>query len=102
MEVRFFFGREDLRGSHLQILEGKLVAQLPTIRYSYTSKGQIKIESKESMRKRGLKSPDFADCLCILNHIRRKYYNRKPIDRKTFQPKAANRFFDHDGILRAG
>jgi phage terminase large subunit len=40
-----------------------LVAQLSLPLYSYTSTGKIRIESKEDMRRRGVKSPDFADAL---------------------------------------
>jgi len=42
-----------------------LLAQLTSLRFSYTSRGQIKLESKEDMRKRGLPSPDRADALAI-------------------------------------
>ena len=40
-----------------------LRSQLSSIRWSLTSKGQIKIETKDDMRKRGLKSPDEADAV---------------------------------------
>lgn len=40
-----------------------LAAQLGTLRYKYTSRGQVKIESKDDMKKRGLPSPDRADTL---------------------------------------
>lgn len=40
-----------------------LVAQLANIKYKYKPGGQLKIESKEEMKKRGLKSPDHADGL---------------------------------------
>ena len=35
------------------------------IKYKFTSKGQIILESKESMKKRGLPSPDVFDSLCL-------------------------------------
>jgi hypothetical protein len=38
-------------------------AQLVGIRWSVNSKGQIKVESKEDMRARGMKSPDEADAV---------------------------------------
>jgi len=44
----------------------KLKSQLVDIRYSYNSKGQLVIESKEDMKKRGSKSPDYADALVML------------------------------------
>ncbi len=43
-----------------------LKAQLSNIRYSYTSSGHIKIESKDDMRRRGLSSPDRADAVAML------------------------------------
>lgn len=44
----------------------KLKAQLADIRYKYTSKGQLQLETKEEMRSRGSKSPDRADALMML------------------------------------
>lgn len=38
-----------------------LINQLTTRKYSYTSRGQIKLESKEDLKSRGLPSPDKAD-----------------------------------------
>lgn len=45
-----------------------LLSQLPARKYDPTSKGQIKIESKDDMKKRGLKSPDHADSLVLAIH----------------------------------
>lgn len=42
-----------------------LAAQLGTIRYRYNSRGQVVIESKEDLRKRGQPSPDRADTLML-------------------------------------
>lgn len=42
-----------------------LAAQLGSIRFEYTSKGQIKIESKDDMKARGLPSPDRADAVML-------------------------------------
>jgi hypothetical protein len=47
--------------------DDELIAQLTTRKYGiYESKGRIKLESKKEMKKRGLKSPDRADCLFLL------------------------------------
>lgn len=47
--------------------DNELIAQLTTRKYGiYDSKGKIKLESKKEMKKRGLKSPDRADCLFLL------------------------------------
>jgi hypothetical protein len=42
-----------------------LAAQLGSIKYKFTSRGQIQIESKVDMKKRGLPSPDRADALML-------------------------------------
>lgn len=45
--------------------DGELMSQLCTIKYRFNSTGQIILESKEDMRKRGLPSPDRADALVL-------------------------------------
>lgn len=42
-----------------------LAAQLGAIRYKHTSRGQVQIESKDELKKRGLPSPDRADALML-------------------------------------
>ncbi len=42
-----------------------LAAQLANIKYKFTSKGQIQIESKDEMKRRGVHSPDRADALML-------------------------------------
>lgn len=43
----------------------RLIQELASVRYAYTSSGKIQIESKDQMRKRGRGSPDAADALCL-------------------------------------
>lgn len=44
----------------------RLTDELVTVRYGFReSDGKIKIESKDDMKRRGLKSPDCADALCL-------------------------------------
>jgi hypothetical protein len=43
----------------------ELIAQLSSIRYKFTSRGQVQIESKEDAKKRGVGSPDKADALAM-------------------------------------
>jgi hypothetical protein len=45
--------------------DDELAAHLGALRYKYTSRGQIQIESKDDIRKRGLPSPDRADALML-------------------------------------
>lgn len=43
----------------------RLISELTSIRYKFTSSGKMSVESKDEMRRRGLKSPDLADALCL-------------------------------------
>jgi phage terminase large subunit len=43
----------------------RTIAQLTAIRYELTPKGQIAIEAKEKMARRGVKSPDWAEALML-------------------------------------
>lgn len=45
--------------------DDKLAAQLGSIKWGIDSRGRIKIEPKDDMRKRGLLSPDRADAMAI-------------------------------------
>lgn len=45
--------------------DNKLAADLTNIKFTYTSKGQIKLESKEEIKKRIGRSPDRGDALAI-------------------------------------
>ena len=42
-----------------------LIAELSSLRYSYSSSGQIRLESKDALRSHGLPSPDHADALML-------------------------------------
>lgn len=42
-----------------------LIGQLCTVKYAFTSSGRIKVEGKEEMQARGLKSPDEADAFIL-------------------------------------
>jgi hypothetical protein len=52
-------------GDVAELTDEQTIAQLASIRYSYNSRGQIVIESKEQAKKRGIKSPDRADALVL-------------------------------------
>ena len=45
--------------------DNELVQELVSPIYKYTSTGKIKLESKEEMKKRGIKSPDKGDALAL-------------------------------------
>jgi hypothetical protein len=45
--------------------DDELAAQLGAVKYKYTSRGQVLIESKDELKRRGLPSPDRADALML-------------------------------------
>lgn len=49
--------------------DGELITELSQPKYAFSQNGKIKIEAKADMRKRGIKSPNKADslCLCFVN-----------------------------------
>lgn len=58
--------REALRTGVLTLHnDANQIAQLSGRRYAINSKGEIELERKESMKKRGLPSPDIADALAL-------------------------------------
>ena len=42
-----------------------LAKELVAPRYSFTSSGKLKVESKDEMKRRGVASPDVADAFCL-------------------------------------
>ncbi len=46
--------------------EKRVMQELTTRRYKYLSDGRMKLESKEDIRKKGLKSPDWGDALAMV------------------------------------
>ena len=58
--------RELFSSSRISIpADNQLMGELAALRYGYDSQGRIQIESKDSMRQRGLPSPDKADALML-------------------------------------
>ncbi len=45
--------------------DAEMIGQLLALRYDFTSSGQVQIEGKPEMRRRGLASPDKADALAL-------------------------------------
>jgi hypothetical protein len=45
--------------------DARLIGELTSVQYKFTSAGKLEVESKDSLRKRGLKSPDVADALVL-------------------------------------
>ena len=58
--------REAIRKKEISLPDDKiLINQLCSRKYKFTRNGKIRLESKDEMKKRGLKSPDRADCVAI-------------------------------------
>jgi hypothetical protein len=45
--------------------DDELIAELSGVKYKITSTGKLQIESKDEMKKRGMRSPDKADAFCL-------------------------------------
>ncbi|MEO5859165.1 MAG: hypothetical protein ABIR33_09480 [Pyrinomonadaceae bacterium] len=59
--------REALKKNEISLPpDNKLAADLTNIKFTYTSRGQIKLESKDDIKKRLGRSPDRGDALAIL------------------------------------
>ena len=59
--------RELFAAGHITIPpDNQLMGELAALRYSYDSQGRILVESKDSIRQRGLPSPDKADALMLV------------------------------------
>jgi hypothetical protein len=60
-DLREHFEKGEVSG----LKDEQAISQLATIRYSYTPRGQLLIESKEDARRRGIKSPDRAEAIML-------------------------------------
>jgi len=62
----WFKVRESLEARDCKLADDDaLIAELTGVRYDITSAGKIKVESKDEMKKRGLRSCDLADAWCL-------------------------------------
>jgi hypothetical protein len=79
-----------------------LITQLAGIRYKVNSRGQIQIESKDDMKRRGLSSPDRADALMLTfgvnNSDRTTMFSADLVDRNSRPPSP---FFDYQATYQA-
>jgi hypothetical protein len=67
LKAEHYWGlRERFDAGHIRGLgDERTIAQLSVIRYRHTPRGQVVIESKEGLRRRGVKSPDRADSVML-------------------------------------
>lgn len=62
----FWHLRTKILAKEIKLIDkGQLLSQLPTLLFTYLSNGCLEILSKQQMKKKGLKSPDFADSLAL-------------------------------------
>ena len=61
MSVKDYLSKRSCKLPKSEELRADLVG--PT--YSFLSNGKLKVEAKADMKRRGLKSPDIADALCL-------------------------------------
>jgi hypothetical protein len=57
------------------------MADLTGPQYTYDSSRRMKLEPKEQMKKRGLKSPDRADALALTFALPSRDMQQNPVDR---------------------
>jgi hypothetical protein len=72
----------------LDMLDKDLLDEMMAIKYKFSAKGSIQIESKDDMRSRGMKSPDRLDAamyaaLDMSRLLNSPFGNAKPGDRFT-------------------
>ena len=60
-QAREWFERGDCRIP----IDGRLSGELTSPQYTYTSSGKLKVESKEDLKRRGLRSPDTGDAFIL-------------------------------------
>lgn len=71
LRAEYYWGlREGLKDGTLDLdlvtgVDDDVPNQLASLKYEYDGKGRIKMESKESMKERGIPSPDHADALML-------------------------------------
>lgn len=56
--------------------DDELIAELTDIHWSEDESGKIKVEGKKELRKRGVKSPNKADALCLREYARKNCISR--------------------------
>jgi len=62
----WFKARKWLEAKNCHLVEDEvLVAELSLPKYSFTSNGKLKVESKDELKKRYPQSPDVADAFCL-------------------------------------
>jgi hypothetical protein len=83
----FWWMRQDFEDRQISIpYDPQLIAELTTLKYEINPKGQIQVEAKKEMRRRGLLSPNRADALAMTYVGGRDCY-KKPLDSQVRKSK---------------
>jgi phage terminase large subunit len=86
--------RERFQQQAITGMTDKAIGQLTSIRWSTNPRGQIVIESKEDLRKRGVKSPDHAEALMLAYASRSnsmlEFYRREVMEQRRMMAQALN------------
>lgn len=61
----WFKCREWFEARDTKLDDDALVSELVGVKYKITSSGKLQVESKDEMKKRGVRSPDLADAFCL-------------------------------------
>ncbi len=105
---RFFNRRSEIFWELARLLERRLIAiprddeiagQLLALRYGVSSSGQVRLEGKQEMRKRGMPSPDKADALALAFLVPPSFgiwTGAEPFLRDDPPPKATIEAFGYD------
>jgi hypothetical protein len=92
--AEWFWGlRERFQDGDIDIdpTDDELAAQLGTIKFKYTARGQVQIESKDDMKKRGLPSPDRADTLMLVTaFVPEVVHEEQVVDQYDLEPDLAD------------
>jgi hypothetical protein len=98
-EVWLSFGKQVVNREIVLIRDETLIAQLTSRRTIMDSRGKLRLESKEDMRSRGLKSPDRADAVCAVFGLGGGFANSTNRPNHRFAPsddpmRALNEYYD--------
>ena len=82
----WFRARRWLERKDCKLVEDDVLsAELSMPKYSFTSTGKIKVESKDELKKRYPRSPDVADAFCLTFHDAAEYRGRQAFDPVYFE-----------------
>jgi len=86
--------REIIRSEEIKLPDdGELLGQLSSVRYKFDSRQRIVVETKDEMRKRGMKSPDKADGLMLAVYGARNFTGSRKARSKVYEEDFAGAYY---------